>query len=103
MNENTLKGKWKEIKGEMQEMWGNITGDEFEQTKGNAKSLVGLIQQKLGIAQDEAKAKLQRITDKYQEEKFEASEKVERVKEQVADTVNNSIDKKKAEIRQDIR
>ena len=48
MNEDTIKGKWLEIKGEVQKAWGKLTSDELEQTKGDAKAIAGLVQQKYG-------------------------------------------------------
>ena len=46
LNENTIKGKWLEIKGDIQKAWGKLTDDELEKTKGDMKAIGGLIQQK---------------------------------------------------------
>lgn len=34
-NENTIKGKWLEIKGEIQKSWGKLTDDEIDKTQGD--------------------------------------------------------------------
>lgn len=60
-----LKGKWKEIKGELQKGWGKITDDEWEQTKGDAKSITGLIQQKYGAQKEDLSHKIGGIFQKY--------------------------------------
>jgi uncharacterized protein YjbJ (UPF0337 family) len=65
INESVLKGKWTEIKGEVRKTWGSITGDEIEKTKGNAQALTGLLQQKYGMAADDAEDKLSAIINKY--------------------------------------
>lgn len=70
MNQDVMQGKWKEIKGEIRKMWGNITGDELEQTKGDMTSISGLIQQRYGHKKDEVSEKLNGIVARYQD-KFE--------------------------------
>ena len=50
MNEQTVKGAWREIKGEIQQMWGKLTGEELDRAEGNMGSVAGMIQQKYGHA-----------------------------------------------------
>ncbi len=47
-NQDLVNGKWTEIKGEVQKMWGRLTDDELTQTKGDLKAIQGLIQQRYG-------------------------------------------------------
>ncbi len=65
INENVLRGKWTEIKGEFQRTWGNITNDEWETAQGDAKKLSGLIQKKYGVAQEEAESKMSDIVSRF--------------------------------------
>ncbi len=65
MNEQFIKGKWKEIKGEIQKQWGKLTNDELEQTKGDMTAVSGLIQQKYGQAKDDVSKNLADLTGKY--------------------------------------
>lgn len=67
MNFNTdvIKGKWNEIKGELQKGWGKITDDEWEQTKGDMKSISGLIQQRYGDKKEDVSEKIGSIFQKY--------------------------------------
>ena len=60
MEENFFKGKWKEAKGEIRTAWGKLTDDDIEQTKGNATSIAGLVQQRYGHAKEDVMAKLHR-------------------------------------------
>lgn len=39
INENITKGKWLEIKGDVQKAWGKLTDDDLEKSKGNMKKL----------------------------------------------------------------
>ncbi len=54
MNEDVLKGKWKEIKGGVKVKWGKFTDDGLTQVEGNKEKLLGLLQQKYGYAKDKA-------------------------------------------------
>src|SRR5660398_225062 len=54
MNEDVLKGKWKEIKGGVKAKWGKLTDDDLTQVEGNKEQLLGLLQQKYGYAKDKA-------------------------------------------------
>lgn len=82
MNEQMIKGKWKEIKGEIQRAWGNLTGDELDRTEGNLKSIAGIIEQKYGAKKDEVSRKLDDIVSRY---KSEADRKADRAKSTIAD------------------
>lgn len=61
MNSNLLKGKWKEVKGEIIRSWGKITEDELEQTKGDFVKVAGLIQQKYGETQESVRDRLNKF------------------------------------------
>jgi uncharacterized protein YjbJ (UPF0337 family) len=51
---NILEGKWKQLKGKVQQKWGDLTSDELDRIDGKREELVGLIQEKYGYAQAEA-------------------------------------------------
>jgi len=65
INENVLKGSWKQIKGEMQTLWGNITDDEWDRAQGSATSLAGLVQKKYGLSETEVQSKFNDIFTKF--------------------------------------
>lgn len=54
MNWNQIEGKWTEYKGKARAKWGDMTDDELEEVAGNRDQLVGKLQHKYGIAQEEA-------------------------------------------------
>lgn len=58
LNENILDGKWKMVKGEIQKVWGKLTDDELEQTKGNISQLTGLVQQRYGENQESIRERI---------------------------------------------
>jgi uncharacterized protein YjbJ (UPF0337 family) len=56
--EDILKGKWKQMRGKLQEEWGELSDDELEEARGERTQIVGLLQEKYGYAKAEAEAKL---------------------------------------------
>lgn len=43
-----LAGKWKQIRGQIQEKWGELTNDDLDRVEGKYDQLVGMIQEKYG-------------------------------------------------------
>lgn len=54
MNSEQLQGKWKQIKGSAKERWGKLTDDDLSVIDGRHDQLVGRIQERYGIAKDQA-------------------------------------------------
>jgi uncharacterized protein YjbJ (UPF0337 family) len=65
MNEDVLKGKWKEIKGGVKEKWGKLTDDDLTQVEGNSEKLLGLLQQRYGYAKDKAEQEYNDFIGRY--------------------------------------
>ncbi|MFU8814923.1 MAG: CsbD family protein [Pseudomonadales bacterium] len=59
MNEDTLKGKWKQITGEVKSQWGKLTDDDLDQIEGDSQKLEGKIQERYGIGRDEARKQVE--------------------------------------------
>ncbi|CAN5621383.1 CsbD family protein [soil metagenome] len=54
MNWDQIKGSWKQMQGEAKKRWGKLTDDEVTQLEGNRDKLVGSVQEKYGIAREQA-------------------------------------------------
>ena len=54
MNWDIIEGNWKRFSGLVREQWGKLTADELDEIKGNRDQLVGRIQERYGVAKDEA-------------------------------------------------
>lgn len=63
MNEDIIKGKWKQLTGTIQEKWGKLTRDDLDVAEGNTEYLVGKIQERYGIARDEAEKQVKEFND----------------------------------------
>ena len=55
MNEQILKGKWHQLKGEVKSRWGKLTDDDLDRAEGDAEKLVGRVQERYGYAREDAK------------------------------------------------
>jgi uncharacterized protein YjbJ (UPF0337 family) len=54
MNSDQLQGKWKQLKGSLKERWGKLTDQDLETIAGKHEKLIGVIQERYGIAKEEA-------------------------------------------------
>lgn len=54
MNSDELKGKWKQVKGNVKKQWGKLTDDDLDVIEGNKDILAGKIQERYGITKEEA-------------------------------------------------
>ena len=54
MNWDRVQGNWKEFKGKVQLQWGKLTNDDLDVIEGKRTELAGRLQQRYGVAKDEA-------------------------------------------------
>jgi uncharacterized protein YjbJ (UPF0337 family) len=54
MNWDQIEGKWKQASGKVKEKWGKLTDDDLQLIKGKRDQLVGRVQERYGIAKEEA-------------------------------------------------
>lgn len=65
ISENIAKGKWNELKGNIQKAWGNLTSDELEKTEGDLTRIAGILQQKYGMTQEDARKRLNDVIARF--------------------------------------
>lgn len=58
MNSHTLKGKWKQLRGEVKKKWGKLTDDDLDVIGGRYEKLVGRIQERYGLTKEKAREKV---------------------------------------------
>jgi uncharacterized protein YjbJ (UPF0337 family) len=61
MKWDQFAGSWKQMKGKVREKWGKLTDDDLEVIAGKRDQLVGRLQERYGMARDQA----QREADAY--------------------------------------
>jgi len=54
MNWDRIEGNWKQVTGRAKVQWGKLTSDDFDVIAGRRDQLAGKIQERYGIAKDEA-------------------------------------------------
>jgi len=60
-----VKGSWNQAKGAVKEQWGKLTDDDLLEIQGRRDQLVGKIQTRYGISQEEAEAQVSGWEHKY--------------------------------------
>jgi uncharacterized protein YjbJ (UPF0337 family) len=53
MNTDQIKGKLKQLTGEIKRKWGQLTDDDLRQAQGSMEKLVGKIQERSGDRREE--------------------------------------------------
>jgi len=59
MNWDQVQGQWKQMKGKVKAKWGKLTDDDLNMIEGHRDQLVGRIQERYGIAKEEAERQVQ--------------------------------------------
>lgn len=54
MNWDRIEGNWKQLTGKVKEKWNKLTDDDLGVIDGKREQMVGRIQERYGIARDEA-------------------------------------------------
>ena len=60
MNWDRIAGNWKQLKGRALVQWGKLSDDDFDLIAGRRDQLAGRIQERYGVAKDEAQ---QQVSD----------------------------------------
>jgi uncharacterized protein YjbJ (UPF0337 family) len=58
MNWDQLTGQWKQMQGSVKEKWGKLTDDDLTQIAGKRDQFIGKVQERYGIAKEEAQRRV---------------------------------------------
>jgi uncharacterized protein YjbJ (UPF0337 family) len=58
MNGDVLEGKWKQLRGQIQKQWGDLTDNDLDKIKGTRTEFEGLLQERYGYTKEKAKTEL---------------------------------------------
>jgi uncharacterized protein YjbJ (UPF0337 family) len=64
MNQDRMRGQWKQVKGKLKEQWGRLTDDDLDVIAGKRQQLLGRIQERHGIAKEEAQRQVRDFEDR---------------------------------------
>ena len=65
MNNDILAGNWKQFKGKMLEQWGDLTNDDLDVIEGRRDQLAGKLQERYGLAKEEAERQIKAFEDRH--------------------------------------
>ena len=68
MNWDTIEGQWKQATGSVKERWGKLTDDDLTVIAGKKDQLAGKLQERYGIAKDQAEKQIDEFTTAYKSE-----------------------------------
>jgi uncharacterized protein YjbJ (UPF0337 family) len=60
MNWDQVQGNWKQVKGQVQKKWGELSNDDLDVIKGERSKLAGRLQERYGIAKEKANEEIDR-------------------------------------------
>jgi len=55
VNDDVFKGKWKQLRGQIQQKWGDLTNDDLDRMQGTQTEFEGLLQERYGYTKERAK------------------------------------------------
>lgn len=63
MDSDRISGKLKEMRGKLQEKWGELTNDDLDVIEGNRDQLEGKLQARYGYEKDKARKEVDNFLD----------------------------------------
>jgi uncharacterized protein YjbJ (UPF0337 family) len=66
MNWDQIKGNWKQFTGKAKVQWGKLTDDDWTVIAGKRDQLIGKLQERYGIARDEAERQVSDFERQYE-------------------------------------
>jgi uncharacterized protein YjbJ (UPF0337 family) len=73
MNQDRIEGNWKQFKGKAKEQWGKLTDDDLDVIAGKRDQLLGRIQERHGVAKDEAEKQVKNWESRNPDFRFDRS------------------------------
>lgn len=61
MNQDIIKGKWKQLSGQAKVQWNKLTDDDLGVAEGHREYLVGKLQERYGWAKDQAEGEVKKF------------------------------------------
>ena len=58
MNWDRIQGNWKQVTGRAKAQWGKLTDDDLDVVAGRCEELAGRIQERYGVAKEDAQEQI---------------------------------------------
>ena len=63
LNGDVFAGKWKQLRGTIQQKWGELTNDDLDQVAGSARKMMGVLQERYGYTKERAQQELDQLVN----------------------------------------
>jgi uncharacterized protein YjbJ (UPF0337 family) len=63
MENEEFKARWHQLRGVLKELWGELSGNDIDYIDGQRELLVGKLQEKYGMSEEEAQRKVDELAD----------------------------------------
>ncbi len=63
MNKDIADGKWQQIKGKIQQKWGDLTDDDLDRINGQREEFDGVMKERYGKSKKEADQEFDKLRD----------------------------------------
>ena len=64
MNEDIMRGKWEQVRGELKKWWERLNDDDLQRIDGSSDELARLLQERYGYSQQEALFQIDEFLEK---------------------------------------
>ncbi len=58
MQQDIMKGRWKQVQGDVKKLWGRLTNDDIQRIEGSREKLAGILQERYGYTRQAANQKV---------------------------------------------
>jgi len=65
MNTDVLKGKWKQMTGDIKKTFGKLTDDDLTQIEGDGDKMLGKLQERYGYSREQAEMEWNRFSTQH--------------------------------------
>jgi uncharacterized protein YjbJ (UPF0337 family) len=90
INQQVLEGNWNQLKGKLQEKWGQLSESDVSEFRGNVDELIGKIQRKTGAGREAIENYLQDLTEKAGTMASQATESARQYMHQASESLRDS-------------
>lgn len=73
MNWDQIAGNWKQFSGKAKEKWGKLTDSDWTVIEGKRDQLIGRVQERYGIAKNEAEKQVTEFEREYERDTHNVS------------------------------
>ncbi|MBQ0745042.1 MAG: CsbD family protein [Marinobacter sp.] len=61
MNKDIADGKWQQMKGKIQQKWGDLTDDDLDRINGQREEFAGVMKERYGKSKEEAEQEFDKL------------------------------------------